>query len=53
MQASVQTGKPGSEYAEILSRLDPAPINIILQKYEDHLRKCAARVAGDQGTISR
>jgi len=43
----------GTENADILSRLDPGPLNSILQRYEDHLRTCAARVATDQGVINK
>jgi len=33
--------------------LDSTPLNSILQRYEDHLRSCAAKVAADQGNITR
>lgn len=50
MQGNVQGGR---DIQEILSRLDSTPLKIILQRYEDHLRNCAAKVAADQGVITR
>jgi len=42
-------GGGGAEQAELLSRLDSGPLCRLLQRYEDHLRTCATRVAADQG----
>jgi len=53
MQGSLEGGGKGSQHLEILSRLDSGPLNCILQRYEDHLRSCAARVAADQGAINK
>lgn len=53
MQAGqAETGK-GLHQSDILSRLDPAPLNHILQRYEEYLRNAATRVAADQGVINR
>ena len=38
---------------DIVSRLDPAPLASLLQRYEDHLRMCATLVAAEQGNINR
>ena len=43
----------GPNQADILNRLDPAPLNHILQRYEEYLRNAATRVAADQGIINR
>ncbi len=43
----------GPHQADILGRLDPAPLNNILQRYEEYLRNAATRVAADQGIINR
>ena len=42
-------GGGGAEQVELLSRLDSGPLCRLLQRYEDHLRTCATRVAADQG----
>ncbi len=46
-------GGKGSHQADILSRLHPAPLNHILQRYEEYLRNAATRVAADQGLLNR
>jgi hypothetical protein len=46
-------GGKGGHQADILSRLDPAPLNHILQRYEEYLRNAATRVAADQGLLNR
>ena len=38
---------------DIVSRLDPAPLASLLQRYEDHLRMIATLVAAEQGNINR
>lgn len=43
----------GAQQADILGRLDPAPLNSILQRYEEYLRTAATRVAADQGVLNR
>jgi len=50
MQGNMQGGR---DIQEILSRLDSTPLKVILQRYEDHLRSCAATVAADQGAITK
>lgn len=42
-----------SDQADILTRLDPAPLCRMLQRYEDHLRTCATLVAAEQGNINK
>jgi Tumour suppressor protein len=43
----------GPAQADILGRLDPTPLNTLLQRYEDYLRNAASRTAADQGRLSR
>jgi hypothetical protein len=43
----------GSGSTDTLGRLDPGPLARLLQRYEDHLRACAALVAAEQGNINK
>jgi len=41
------------EEADLLGRLNPAPLNGLMQRYEEHLRSCAAVVAAEQGALNK
>lgn len=49
----IMQGGPDTRQADILARLDPGPLNRMLQRYEEHLRSCATLVAAEQGGINR
>ena len=53
MLLCAEPGKGAQQQVDILGRLDPAPLNSILQRYEEFLRNAATRTAADQGHLNR
>jgi len=52
LQGNLQNSSKDKHY-DILSRLDPSPLNGLLQSYQDHMRTVAARTAAEQGYINK
>lgn len=51
LEGNLQSSKDRNN--DILSRLDPGPLNGLLQSYQDHMRTIAARTAAEQGYINK
>jgi len=51
--AEIPSFTPIMQGQDVVSRLDPSPLNRMLQRYEEHLRVLATMVAAEQGAITR